>query len=151
MCYETACFDQKATSVAQKLWAVGVHHKAALRADPFVGNALVKTMLADACALDEPSKQKIPVTNTTLAALRDKLDLQTRPHFTFWTGIRFAIAFFCRISEWTFDDLYTVKWKHVLFWTSEHSPGGRRRIRLTSTDQLVANGNCQGLSSCTES
>ena len=72
----------------------------------------------------------------TLAALRDKLDLQTRPGFTFWTGIRFAIAFLCRISEWTFDDLYTVKWKHVLFWTSEHSPGGRRRIRLTSTDQL---------------
>jgi site-specific DNA-cytosine methylase/integrase len=136
LCYETACFDQKATSAAQKLWAVGVHHKAALRADPFVGNALVKTMLADACALDEPSKQKIPVTNTTLAALRDKLDLQTRPGFTFWTGIRFAIAFLCRISEWAFDDLYTVKWKHILFWTSEHSPGGRRRIRLTSADQL---------------
>ena len=136
LCYETACFDQKATSAAQKLWAVGVHHKAALRADPVVGNSLAKTMLADACALDEPPKQKIPVTNTTLAALRDKLDLQTRPGFTFWTGIRFAIAFFCRISEWAFDDLYTVKWKHNLFWTSEHSPDGTKRIKLTSADQL---------------
>ena len=42
----------------------------------------------------------------------------------------------CRISEWAFDDLYTVKWKHVLFWTSEDSPGGRGCIRLTSTSQL---------------
>ena len=119
MCYETACFDQKTTSAAQKLWTVGVQHKADLRADPVVGNALVKTTLADACALDEPSKQKIPMAKTPLAALRDKLDLQTQPGFTFWTGIRFAIAFLCRISEWAFDDLYTVKWKHVLFWTSE--------------------------------
>ena len=92
LCYETACFDQKATSAAQKLWAAGVHHKAALRPDPFVGNPLVKAMLTGACALDEPSKQKIPVTNTRLAALRDKLDLQTRPYFTFWTGICFAIV-----------------------------------------------------------
>ena len=136
LCYETGCFDQKATSATQKLWAVGVRHKAALRADPFAGNALVKTMLADACALDEPTKQKIPVTNTTLNALRDKLDLTTRPGFTFWTGIRFAIAFLCRISEWAFDDLYTVKWKHIIFWTSEHSKGGRRRIKLTSAKQL---------------
>ena len=81
--YETACFNLKASSVAAKIWGVGVQHKAALRADPFSGNALVRTMLADAVALDEPQKQKIPVTNTTLQALRRTLNLNTRPRFTF--------------------------------------------------------------------
>lgn len=29
-----------------------------------------------------------------------------------------------------------MKWKHIIFWTSEHSKGGRRRIKLTSPKQL---------------
>ena len=135
--YETACFDIKASSVAAKIWAVGVAHKAAFQADPFSRNALVKSILDDACALDEPAKQKLPITNTTLKALRRKLDLSKRPQFCFWTGIRFAITFLCRISEWAFDDKYSVKWKYILFYTSDESPGGRRRINLTSSKQLV--------------
>ena len=134
--YETACFNLKASSVAAKIWGVGVQHKAALRADPFSGNALVRTMLADAVALDEPQKQKIPVTNTTLQALRRTLNLNTRPGFTFWTAVRFAISFLCRISEYAFNDKYTVKWKYILFYTADSSPGGRRRINLTSAQQL---------------
>jgi integrase len=134
--YETACFNLKASSVAAKIWGVGVQHKAALRADPFSGNTLVRTMLADAVALDEPQKQKIPVTNTTLQALRRTLNLNTRPGFTFWTAVRFAISFLCRISEYAFNDKYTVKWKYILFYTADSSPGGRRRINLTSAQQL---------------
>ena len=36
-----------------------------------------------------------------------------------WTSIRFAIWFLCRISEWAFKDQYSVKWKHVNFYTKE--------------------------------
>ena len=55
------------------------------------------------------------------------------------SGLAYALQFpfsAASLNELSFDDLYIVKWKHVLFWTSEHSPGGRRRIRLTSTDQV---------------
>ena len=134
--YETACFDLKASSVAAKIWGVGVRHKAALRVDHFSGSTLVRTMLADAVALDEPQKQKIPITNTTLQALCRTLSLSTRPGFAFWIVVRFAISFLCRISEYAFNDKYTIKWKYILFYTADSSPGGRRRIDLTSAQQL---------------
>ena len=118
MTYETACFDIKAASVAQKLWAVGVRHKATFRADPMSGNAMVKAVIADAVALDTPSEQKIPITNTTLAFLKSALDTHSRSGSTLWTGVRFAIAFLCRISEWAWNDKYSVKWKHISFFTT---------------------------------
>ena len=50
--------------------------------------------------------------------------------------MRFAISFLCRISEYAFNDKYTVKWKYILFYTADSSPGGRRRTKLTSAQQL---------------
>lgn len=124
--YETACFNVKAVSVAQKIWAVGVRHKVSFRPDPFSGNSLVRAVVADAVSLDEPAQQKVPITNTTLEYLVSAIDLHSRPGFTLWTGIRFAIAFLCRVSEWAWQDKYSIRWKHVVFYTLDKTNCKRR-------------------------
>ena len=110
--YKTAVFDIRAKSVPQKLRAVGSRHKSAHIEDPFIGNELVKAVIADAIALDAPQEPKMPTTNTTLAAPRAKLDISQRPAFVLalWAGIRVAIAFLCRISEWAVNDKHTLIW-----------------------------------------
>ena len=134
--YETALFDIRAQSVAQKIWAVGSRHKSAHIEDPFSGNDLVKSVIADAVALDAPQEPKIPVTNTTLAALRAKLDISNRPAFVLWAGIRFAIAFLCRISEWAVNDKHTIIWSHIVFYTAKGSIKGRRKIIVTCASDV---------------
>jgi hypothetical protein len=96
----------------------------------------VKAVIADAVALDAPQEPKIPVTNTTLAALRAKLDISQRPAFVLWAGIRFAIAFLCRISEWAVNDKHTVIWSHIVFYTAKDSSGGRRKLIVTTASDV---------------
>ena len=134
--YETALFHIKAQSVVQKIWAVGSRHKAAYYDDPFAGNQLLRATLSDAIALDEPQKPKIPLTNETLRTLRSKLNLHERKGFTTWVGIRFAIAFLCRVSEWAVKDKHTLKWKHLNFYTSKHSAGGRQRMVVRTIQDI---------------
>ena len=137
MNYETAVHNIKAETVVQKLWAVGAKHKQARMPDPFHNNKLYKTMIANNTALDEPSLPKVPVTNSTLREIRRNLQLDRRPDFTLWIGIRFAIAYLCRISEWAVNDKHTVRWEHLIFYTHKQSPEGRRKINLTSASQLA--------------
>jgi hypothetical protein len=79
--YEVGLFRLKAESVAQKIWAVGAKHKAEYQEDPFANNQLLRDAIADAVALDDPVKPKIPVSNETLQALRQRLDLTERKSF----------------------------------------------------------------------
>ena len=134
--YETGLHNIKAQSVVQKIWAVGSRHKSAYFDDPFAGNQLLRATLADAVARDEPQKPKVPLTNETLSAVESKLNLRERKGFTTWVGIRFAIAFLCRISEWAVKDKHTLKWKHLNFYTSKHSPGGRRKMEVKSVQDI---------------
>lgn len=128
--YETGLHDIKATSVAQKLWAVGVKHKDQFYDDPFANNQMVKDAIADAVAKDEPQRPKIPISNETLVILRKKLNLHQRPAFVLWTGIRFAITFLCRVSEWAVQDKHTLIWRHIIFYTSKDSAKGRAPIPI---------------------
>ena len=64
--YEVGLFRLKAESVAQKIWAVGAKHKAEHQEDPFANNQLRRDAIADAVALDDPLRPKIPVSNETL-------------------------------------------------------------------------------------
>ena len=134
--YETGLHNIKAQSAVQKIWAVGSRHKSAYFDDPFAGNQLLRATLADAVALDEPQKPKIPLTNETLSALKSKLNLHERKGFTTWVGMRFAIAFLCRISEWAVKDKHTLKWKHLNFYTSKHNPGGRKKMVVRSVQDI---------------
>jgi hypothetical protein len=54
---------------------------------------------------DEPAKSKVPLTNKQMLALKNSLDLETREGLTLWSGLRFAIAFLCRISEWAVNEI----------------------------------------------
>ena len=74
-------FRLKAESVAQKIWAVGVKHKSEFLEDPFTNNQLLRDAIANAVAKDDPSKPKIPVSNDTLQAMRQRLDLNDRKSF----------------------------------------------------------------------
>ena len=74
--------------------------------------------------------------NSTLKEIRRNLQLHMRPDFVLWVGIRFAIAYLCRISEWAVNDKNTVRWEHLVFYTHKRSAGGRQKINLTSADQL---------------
>ena len=89
-------FRLKAESVAQKIWTVGAKHKAEHQEDPFSNNQLLRDAIADVVALDDPIKPKIPVSNETLQALRQRLDLTERKSFvlwSMWTAIKFAITY----------------------------------------------------------
>ena len=94
--------------------------------------------MADAIARDEPQQPKIPITNETLVQLRRKLDITHRPAFVLWTGIRFAIAFLCRISEWAVKDKHTLTWQHIIFYTSKDSPQGRVPLQVNSLSDVAA-------------
>ena len=74
----------------QKLWAVGAKHKRARMPDPFHNNSLLKSIIANNTALDDPSMPKVPVTNSTLKEIRRNLQLHRRPDFVLWVGLRFA-------------------------------------------------------------
>ena len=134
--YECAVHDIRADTVVQKLWAVSAKHKQARMPDPFHNNSLLKSIIANNTALDDPSLPKVPVTNSTLKEIRRNLQLHRRPDFVLWVGIRFAIAYLCRISEWAINDKHTVRWEHLVFYTHKRSAGGRQKINLTSADQL---------------
>ena len=98
--YELSNFDIFAAVVNRKLWAVDQDHKAHRMPAPFSKNDLVKDMIKSAMASDEPAKSKVPLTERQMSALKGSLDLETREGFCLWTGLRFAIAFLCRVSEW---------------------------------------------------
>ena len=130
--YETGLFSLKAESVAQKIWAVGSKHKSEFLEDPFTNNQLLRDALANAVALDDPVKPKIPVSNETLQAMRQRLDLSDRKSFVLWIAVRFAITYLCRISEYAVDGAHTVLWKHLIFYTSNEAVGGRQPIEIKS-------------------
>ena len=49
-----------------------------------------------------------------------------------WIGLRFAICFLCHISEWAFKDKYSVKWKHIIFYTKE-----RQLLHITQMSDVT--------------
>jgi site-specific DNA-cytosine methylase len=130
--YEVGLFKQKAESVAQKIWAVGAKHKAEYLEDPFVNNQLLRDAIADAVALDDPVKPKIPVSNETLQALQQRLSLTDRKGFVLWIAVKFAITYLCRISEYAVDGAHAVLWKHLIFYTSSEAEGGRQPLKIKS-------------------
>ena len=136
MNYECGVHFIKAASVEQKLNAVSNMHAHKHMADPFANNSVIRKIIANQKAMDAPSEPKVPVTNATLKFIRKNLQLSRRPDFTLWTCIRFAIAYLCRVSEYAVNDLYTVRWEHLVFYTHRESEGGRRKIDVTSVDQL---------------
>ena len=69
--YEVGLYRLKAESVAQKIWAVGAKHKYEFMEDRFSNKHLLRGAIANAVALDEPVKPKIPVSNETLQAFRE--------------------------------------------------------------------------------
>ena len=145
--YECAVHDIRAETVVQKLWAVGAKHRQARMPDPFHNNSLLKWIIANNRALDDPSMLKVPVINSTLKEIRRNLQLHKRPDFVLWVGLRFAIAYLCRISEWAVNDKHTVRWEHLVFYTHKHSAEGRQKITLTSAKQL--NEMAEHTTSCT--
>ena len=48
--------------MVQKLWAVGAKHKQARMPDPFRNNSLLRSIIANNTALDDPSLPKVPLT-----------------------------------------------------------------------------------------
>jgi hypothetical protein len=74
---------------------------------------------------------KVPIAQKQLDALRETLNLDDRPAFAFWVGIRFAIVFFCRISEWARGGKHSVKWKYLSFLDADSKP-----MVVESLDQL---------------
>jgi hypothetical protein len=62
-----------------------------------------------AMALDPVPMKKCPISNAVLDAIKRSLNTAIREGLCVWTGLRFAICFLCRISEWAFKDTYSVK------------------------------------------
>jgi hypothetical protein len=120
--YELANFDITATVVNRKLWAVDQDHKAHRLNPPFKNNELIRDMMKTAMANDDPSKSKVPLTERQMLALRNSLDLGTREGFCLWTGLRFAIAFLCRISEWAVNEKHTLIWRAITFFDKNRQP-----------------------------
>ena len=79
-------------------------------------------MIKAAMASDEPAKSKVPLTERQMSALKGSLDLETREGFCLWTGLRFAIAFLCRISEWAVNEKHTLTWRSLTFFDSNRQP-----------------------------
>ena len=120
--YELSNFDISAAVVNRKLWAVDQDHKAHRMPAPFCKNDLVRDMIKAAMASDEPAKSKVPLTERQMSALKGSLDLETREGFCLWTGLRFAIAFLCRISEWAVNEKHTLTWRSLTFFDSNRQP-----------------------------
>jgi hypothetical protein len=131
MLYEVATFDIKAGSVAAKLATVGREHETRRMTDPFANNVMLKHKIKEMCKLDGPPQPKIPVTDATLATLKQLLDLSKRPSLVLWVGLRFAIALLCRISEWGFNEKHAVTWRCIIFYDEDHN-----EIHLHSIAQL---------------
>jgi len=117
--YELATFDLKAATVVEKIWAVGKEHEAHRLQNPFKDNDVVRMVCREVCALDGPPQPKIPVTDSTLGKIADMLDFSRRESLVMWTGIRVAIAFLCRISEWSFGGKHALKWYAVAFFDKD--------------------------------
>ena len=118
--YELACFKITAKVVNRKINQIGDCHIKMFRLpNPFAENSVIKGFMRAAMALDPVSRKKCPISNAVLAAIKSSLNTVTREGLCVWTGIRFAICFLCRISEWAFKDQYSVKWKHINFYTKE--------------------------------
>ena len=98
--YELANFKQKAENVNQKLWSVDKLHEHHNLPAPFAENGLLRKFMKNVLAKDNPALPKVPIAQRQLDALKKMLNLDDRPAFSFWVGIRFAIVIFCRISEW---------------------------------------------------
>ena len=120
--YELANFDITATVVNRKLWAVDQDHKAHRPNPPFKNNELIGDMMKRAMANVDPAKSKVPLTERQMLALRNSLDLETREGFCLWTGLRFAIAFLCRISEWAVNEKHTLIWRAITFFDKNRQP-----------------------------
>ena len=105
--YELGNFDQTGANVNRKMWAVDHDHQARRLTAPFKKNEQVREMLKTATKADAPAKSKVPLTNRQMLALKNTLDLETREGFSFRTGLRFAIAFLCRISEWGINEKHS--------------------------------------------
>ena len=88
----------------------------------FGKNDLVKDMIKSAMASDEPAKSKVPLTERQMSALKGSLYVETREGFCLWTGLRFAIAFLCRISEWAVNEKQTLTWRALTFFDSSRQP-----------------------------
>lgn len=129
--YEIATFDIKAGSVAAKLATIGREHEARRLVDPFASNVHLRHKVAHLCQLDGPPQSKIPVTDATLAVLKQLLDLNKRPSLVLWVGLRFAIALLCRISEWGFNEKHSVTWRCIIFYDKD-----RNVLHLHSIAQL---------------
>ena len=57
-----------------------------------------------------------------MLALKNSLDLETREGLTLWSGLRFAIAFLCRISEWAANEKHTLQWRAITFFGKDRMP-----------------------------
>ena len=129
--YELGNFQQKAKSVNAKLWAVDKMHEANNMNPPFAENRSLKRFMSNAIARDKPAIPKVPITQRQMDALKEMLNLEQRSAYTFWIGLRFAICFLCRISEWAMGEKHTMKWKYITFLDAQG-----RAVDLKSLDQL---------------
>jgi site-specific DNA-cytosine methylase len=129
--YELGNFQQKAKSVNAKLWAVDKMHEANNMNPPFAENRSLKRFMSNAMARDKPAIPKVPITQRQMDALEEMLNLKQRSAYTFWIGLRFAICFLCRISEWAMGEKHTVKWKYITFLDAQG-----HAVDLKSLDQL---------------
>lgn len=120
--YELSNFDITAAAVNQKLWAVDKDHQAHRIPAPFKDNEVVREMIKDAIKRDAPSKSKMPITDRQMEAVKDSLNLSSRQGFTFWTGLRFAIAMLCRVSEWAINEEHTLTWRSITFFGRDRQP-----------------------------
>jgi hypothetical protein len=129
--YELSTFDVKAATVMEKVWAVGKEHEACRLQNPFKGNDVLRQVAREVCNLDGPPQPKIPVTDSTLGRIAEMLDLSRREAMVMWTGIRVAIAFLCRISEWSFGGKHALRWYAVTFFDSD-----RKAFRVETLGDL---------------
>ena len=136
--YELAAFEIKGSSVAQKLWAVSKDHEAHRIPDPFEGNSVLDAIISSAIKKDEPAIPKVPVTEHLLASIDEILDLSTRQGFTLRTGMRTALAWLLRISEWAKNERHTISWKAVTFFDKES-----KIIHISSLSQLHLIHECE--------
>lgn len=129
--YELGNFKQKADHVNKKLWAVDKFHEVNNLNPPFAENRVLRTFISNAIAKDKPSLPTVPIAQKQMDALKEELNLDDRPAFTFWTGRRYAICFLCRISEWAKGGKHSVTWKCITFLDAEGN-----LMDVTSLSQL---------------
>ena len=107
-----------------------MHEANALNA-PFAENRSLKKFMSNAIARDKLAIPKVPITQRQMDALEEMLNLKQRCAYTFWIGLRFAIFFLCKISEWPMGEKHVVKWKYMTL-LDAHG----RAVDLRSPDQL---------------